>query len=88
MMKTRSFWDAWIGLIRKVDSKFYWIDDTPLEGSYSAWGKGEPNNNGSNENCVNYYGYNENMGNWNDFPCEGGSNYNNEAPSVLCQKPL
>ena len=47
---------AWIGLYRKVDNMFYWIDDTPLAGQYSAWDSGEPNNDQNRgENCVHTY---------------------------------
>jgi len=35
---------TWIELKRKADSKFYWIDGTPLEGHYSGWASGELNN--------------------------------------------
>jgi len=86
---TQSFWGAWIGLIRKADSRFYWIDDTPLEGQHSnsAWASEEPNNYRGIEDCVNHYGK-EYLGKWNDFPCEAGSNHNNDNPVVLCQKPL
>ena len=34
---------TWLGLYRKADTKFYWVDDAPLEGQYSAWMSGEPN---------------------------------------------
>ena len=27
---------------RQADNAFYWIDNTPLTGQFSAWGNGEP----------------------------------------------
>lgn len=75
-------WGAWIGLERKAaDSKFYWIDGTPLEGHFSAWDGREPNNSGGNENCVHM---NKSVGRWNDIRCDLWSG----NPVILCQKPL
>jgi len=79
---------GWIGLVRKAaDSEFYWIDDTLLEGQYTAWSQGEPNNVGGNEDCANKYA-NIHDKKWNDFPCEVGADFRETAPVVLCQKPL
>ena len=44
---------VWIGLYRKPDNEFYWIDDTPVTGQFSAWAKGEPNS--GQEKCANIY---------------------------------
>ena len=35
---SRSLWRTWIGLRKKADGKFYWLDDldTPLEGNYEG----------------------------------------------------
>lgn len=80
--KTVTNWGAWLGLYRKADSKFYWIDDTPLEGQYSAWASGEPNSN--DEKCAHAFG--STPGKWNDISCSIDANYLNYAPVVLCQK--
>ena len=79
---------AWIGLYRKADYSFYWIDDTPLVGHYSAWDSGEPNNWDSIENCNHMYARPlDKLGKWNDFLCNlVDSADNHEAPVVLCQK--
>ena len=57
-----------IGLKKNTDdSKWYWVDGTPLEGQYENWGEGEPNNLIGNENCVHFFGQ---PGKWNDAQCE------------------
>ena len=38
---TLTLYGVWLGLHRKADTKFYWADDTPLDG-YTAWGATEP----------------------------------------------
>lgn len=87
---TYTRWGAWIGLYKKADTKFYWAaDDSPLEGHYSNWSAGEPNNNGGHEDCVSYVGkgeYSPNIGKWNDLPCSWSST--STAPVVVCQKSL
>jgi len=80
-------WGVWIGLQRKADSKFYWVDGTPLEGHYQNWYIGEPNNyRGRREDCANVYGKQAGAGKagaWNDLPCgHGGSS------GLLCQKTI
>ena len=84
---------VWLGFTRKSDNKFYWIDDTPLMGNYSAWGGGEPNNLGNNEDCGNMFGIgnitpSDKHGKWNDLACSitGKVDYQNYPPSILCQK--
>lgn len=72
---------VWLGLERRAGSTFYWVDGTPL--SYQAWGGGEPNNSGGNENCVQMYKGGGNAGMWNDTPCDY-----EVSPGVLCQKPI
>ena len=80
LLKAQRTKRAWIGLQQNAsDSKFYWVDGTPLKGNYDSWVSGEPNNNNGNENCaVVRSGHGE----WNDIPCE--------APRVgtLCQKAM
>ena len=75
---------AWLGLYRKppVGDAFYWIDDTPLAGHFSAWANGEPNN--LNEKCVHMIAASNKEGKWNDRPCIFRADGN--APVVLCQK--
>jgi len=82
---------AWIGLKRKADSKFYWIDGTPLEGHYSGWASGEPNNDKGREDCVHHFGKGVDLpklGKVNDVPSELPGEKPKEAPVILCQKPL
>ena len=81
-------WGAWLGLYRKADSLFYWVDDTPLAGQYYAWADGEPNNYQDNsENCVQIYTRPlALLGKWNDniYNLDEANEY--VAPVVLCQK--
>ena len=79
--QTVQHWGAWIGLHRKADTKFYWIDDTPLEEQYSAWGNGQPSN--LNEKCVHTM---IKKGKWNDNNCDLTEADRYRAPVVLCQK--
>ena len=79
--ETVSVWGVWLGLYRKADDMFYWIDDTPLAGQYSAWARGEPNSN--DEKCVHMFSVSGNLRTWGDISCNlGGPN----APVILCQK--
>ncbi|XP_012889053.1 PREDICTED: low affinity immunoglobulin epsilon Fc receptor [Dipodomys ordii] len=56
--------DAWIGLQDlDVEGEFVWMDGSPV--SYSNWLQGEPNNAGSDEDCVMMRG----SGHWNDAFC-------------------
>ncbi|KAL9952203.1 hypothetical protein ACROYT_G039418 [Oculina patagonica] len=89
---TVTHYGVWLGLHRKADSQFYWVDDTPLT-DYTAWGSGEPNNNGGGENCVHKIGDKRNWpfnaGEWNDVPCSLSGIVPSEiAPVVLCQKQI
>ena len=74
---------AWIGLFRKSDNAFYWIDNTPLTGQYSAWADGEPNS--LDEKCVHQYTVSDKRGKWNDINCTLSQDYDLRAPVVLCQ---
>ena len=80
--KTVTAWGAWLGLYKKANNKFYWINDTPLLGQYSAWLSGEPNSP-AKEKCSNMYGR---QGKWNDLSCDIAEKDLKYAPSVLCQK--
>ena len=77
---------AWIGLQRKSDSMFYWIDGTPLDGQYTNWGSGEPNNAKGNEDAVYLYS----GGQWNDDPCNlnGYPYWENRDVLTLCERPI
>ena len=77
-------WGAWIGMERKDGGKFYWIDNTPVEGSYSIWSDGEPNNyKDRGEDCVQMYGNNPLGKKWNDLSCEVGFH---NPPVIVCQR--
>ena len=83
--KTITAWGVWLGFMRKSDKKFYWIDDTPLEGHYSPWSSGQPNNPNS-EYCGNMFGTGSGQGKWNDLYCSLTEAQLKYAPSILCQK--
>lgn len=58
----------WIGLNDETtEGTFVWYDQAPV--NYSNWALGEPNNNGSGEDCVQIYP----DGKWNDLPCGIGN---------------
>ena len=78
-------WGAWIGLYRKDDNMFYWIDDTPLAGQYSTWAKGKPDS--QNEKCANIFitGPKRKYGKWNDLTCNLLEASKPKSPVVLCQ---
>ena len=78
-------WGAWIGMERKYDGKFYWIDNTPAEGSYAIWSGGEPNNFKGSENCVQMYGNTPLGKKWNDLFCEVKFP---DAPVIVCQRSM
>ena len=77
-------WGAWIGLYRKADDMFYWVDDTPLAGHYSAWARGEPDHNFVK--CVHIYNESDKFGEWNNIRCILDDADKNAAPTVSCQK--
>ena len=82
-------WGAWIGIQRrKADGKFSWIDNTPVDGSYSIWAGGEPNNAGGSENCVQMYGNSPLEKEWNDLFCEVSEVELNNAPVIVCQRSM
>ncbi|XP_022799053.1 perlucin-like protein [Stylophora pistillata] len=80
--KTVTTCGVWLGLNRKADNKFYWVDGTPEAGQYSAWASGEPNS--VSEKCGHMYGTGSRQGKWNDLPCQ--ISYSSHTPVVLCQK--
>ena len=77
---------AWIGLFKNTeDSKWYWVDGTPLEGHFEYWGEGEPNNYGGDENCGHFFGE---PTTWNDASCEFTGGWAKKAPTIVCEKNL
>ena len=77
--------NGWIGLYRKANNKFYWLDDRPEEGNYQKWNHGEPSNGGGIEDCVNLVRNNYQAlkkGQWNDIDCS------NKGPVAICQCPI
>jgi len=80
--QTGKSWGAWLGLKRKADKAFYWIDDTPLAGQYAAWASGEPDH--LYEHCV--HSALRSKGRWNDNRCNLPKIARSKAPVVLCQK--
>ena len=73
--------NGWIGLYRKDDNKFYWVDDRPEEANYRNWAHGEPNNYQNGENCVSPI-VGDSKGRWNDVPCSIASYV------AVCQRPI
>ena len=82
------FRGTWLGLHRKADKMFYWIDGTPLAGQYSAWASGEPNYfQNNNESCVHTYTHPPaKLWKWNDIKCNLDEAVKHAAPVVLCRK--
>ena len=71
---------GWIGLHRRADKKFYWLDSRPVEGNFKNWGKGEPKK-GRNEDCVHLM-RKTTGGKWNYRNCSDTS------PVAICQWPI
>ncbi|XP_045572268.1 CD209 antigen-like protein E [Salmo salar] len=58
---------VWIGLTDSVSERTWkWVDDTPLTKKY--WNSGEPNG-GRAENCVYFYSWSSDTGEWWDYDC-------------------
>ncbi|RXN30602.1 serine threonine- kinase pim-2-like protein [Labeo rohita] len=64
---------VWIGLSDiEIEGNMKWVDNSPLKEGF--WLKGEPNDNGGNEDCV-LMNTNPDLNNWNDISCsEKGRN--------------
>lgn len=81
MRNTSDTVNGWIGLHRRADKKFYWLDGRTAERNYEKWHSGEPNNFGG----VEYSGYllgGNHGGTWNDGICLSSSRV------ALCQWPI
>uniref|UniRef100_A0A674A5X8 C-type lectin domain-containing protein n=1 Tax=Salmo trutta TaxID=8032 RepID=A0A674A5X8_SALTR len=60
---------VWIGLTDSVtEGTWKWVDDTPLTTKYWNTGHGEPNGGGA-ENCVYFYSWTSDKGEWWDYDC-------------------
>ena len=74
---------VWIGLHRKADKDFYWVNGEKFfEGVYRLWGNNNPDNHNGNEGCVHVI-----RGKWNDLPCDANGEVL-KAPVVVCQKKI
>ena len=73
--------NGWIGLYRKDDNKFYWVDDRPEVGNYRNWARYEPSDHQKGEKCV-IFGVDDKKGTWNDVWC-----YIARFVAV-CQRPI
>ena len=82
--------EGWYIGAQDIDNafNFLWIDGTPMEGGYTNWHEGEPNNNNEGlgpEHCALKYSKNaisakNDYLQWNDVPCFLELLY-------ICQKP-
>jgi hypothetical protein len=78
--RERGWSDIWLGLSDQRDEGvFVWDDGRPIEGGYVQWSPSEPNDYGSNEDCVQVY-LKANESNWNDIPCDS-------AMPTVCERP-
>ncbi|XP_050967130.1 CD209 antigen-like protein E [Labeo rohita] len=67
---------VWIGLSDiEIEGNMKWVDNSPLKEGF--WLKGEPNDNGGNEDCV-LMNTNPDLNNWNDISCS-------EKGRILCE---
>ena len=84
--KTVTYYGAWLGLYRNPSAgdEFYWIDDTPQAGQFSAWARGQPNQ--VQEKCGHMYAASDKIGKWNDKECIVSNAEKSQAPVILCQK--
>ena len=82
--KTIPNWGVWLGLVRKADTKFYWIDDTPMANGYTAWLTGKPDS--VSQKCAHMYGTGGGAGKWDDVYCDNSPSYFTSSPVILCKK--
>ena len=71
LLKVRDVGRASIGVYRDKNKNF--ITTGGVSVSYTNWNKGEPNNSGGKEDCVEMYAVPGKAGRWNDLPCWGYS---------------
>ncbi|XP_016093950.1 P-selectin-like [Sinocyclocheilus grahami] len=77
-VKNRTSPYYWIGM-QKINGTWMWVANGQIM-KYQNWATNEPNNNKSNENCVELYtSKTNNNGKWNDDNCQ-------LAKYPLCQK--
>uniref|UniRef100_A0A672LGG0 C-type lectin domain-containing protein n=1 Tax=Sinocyclocheilus grahami TaxID=75366 RepID=A0A672LGG0_SINGR len=68
----------WIGLSdRQQEGNMKWVDNSPLKQGF--WLKGEPNDQGGDEDCIELMPSNPVLNNWNDLSCS-------EKRKGICQK--
>jgi hypothetical protein len=84
-MKDQFTWySGWIGISDQLVEGTFRVVTGPETGSavsFAAWASGEPNNEGGDEDCVDF-----NYGSWNDVPCyliEFGYFVEYDCPGVL-----
>ncbi|KAF4115351.1 CD209 antigen-like protein C [Onychostoma macrolepis] len=59
---------VWIGLSdREQEGIMKWVDNSPLKQGF--WFKGEPNNSGGDEDCIELNYNRETLNSWNDRSC-------------------
>ena len=59
----------WIGY-NDIASEGSWVWTSGISSSYTAWGAGEPNNDGGIGDCAHLYAPPFSLsGTWNDHPC-------------------
>uniref|UniRef100_A0A672LJ16 C-type lectin domain-containing protein n=1 Tax=Sinocyclocheilus grahami TaxID=75366 RepID=A0A672LJ16_SINGR len=69
---------VWIGLSdRQQEGNMKWVDNSPLKQGF--WLKGEPNDQGGDEDCIELMPSNPVLNNWNDLSCS-------EKRKGICQK--
>ncbi|XP_059411028.1 CD209 antigen-like protein C [Carassius carassius] len=69
---------VWIGLSDiENEGNMKWVDNSPLNQGF--WLKGEPNDQGGTEDCIELMPSNPVLNNWNDLPCS-------EKKEFICEK--
>ena len=72
---------GWIGLHRKADNKFYWLDSRLVNERFQKWGGGKPSKRYKKEDCVHLMKTTTD-GKWNNRNCSDTS------PVAICQWPI